>query len=524
MNTAVPTPTPNALDRNAPRPRDLDDRRALRYLAGLLLLSTVVRGFFSWRLGLGDAEAYYWTWSRHLALSYYDHPPMVAWLIALGTSIGEQTLFVRLASLLLFNGVAWLLFGLTREITGRANDGLVAVAILHVVPAFFIGGMTATPDIPLAFFWLAAIRLYDLAVRRDRPPLFLAAGVAVGLAFLSKYFAILLPIVLLVHLSHRERRHYLRTPWPWLGALVALGATGFVIAWNVQHHWASTHYHLVARHHHVGPSLQLLGKVIGGQLGYITPLFLIFFLSTLFWLRRERRDDPGGQLLFVSSIIPLVVLGVISSITDESEPHWPVMGYLPLCAALAWRYETLPLARRFSTRVQRLRKAAVWFSLGLMGLFMIHVSTPALIRLLPASLYQPKVDITNELYGWPALGAAVERLRRVEGASFAMSYHYTMCSQLNYATGDRIPVLCPNHRLDQFDFMTDERSFYGKTGLFVGDNRYRRPPAEAVICRKLEKLEELDVYRGTTWVRRFTIYRCAGFSGVRPKTTGLSAR
>ncbi len=28
-------------------------------------------------------EAYYWTWSQQLALSYYDHPPLNAWLLAL---------------------------------------------------------------------------------------------------------------------------------------------------------------------------------------------------------------------------------------------------------------------------------------------------------------------------------------------------------------------------------------------------------------------------------------------------------
>lgn len=203
--------------------------------------------------------------------------------------------------------------------------------------------------------------------------------------------------------------------------------------------------------------------------------------------------------------------------TDESEPHWPVMGYLPLCAALAWRYQTLPTARRFATSTQRWRKVAVWFSLGLMGLFMIHVSTPALIRLLPSSLYRPKVDITNELYGWPALGELARRWVARTQARFVMSYHYTMCSQLSHAVNDRIPTLCPTNRLDQFDFMTDERAFHGETGIFVGDNRYRRPPQEAVFCRKVTRLEELDVYRGGVWVRRFVLYRCDGYAGVRPR-------
>jgi len=45
----------------------------------------------------GD-EAYYWEWSKHLALGYADHPPMVAYLIfpCMGTA---NPIWIRLAFL-----------------------------------------------------------------------------------------------------------------------------------------------------------------------------------------------------------------------------------------------------------------------------------------------------------------------------------------------------------------------------------------------------------------------------------------
>src|SRR5256886_12124381 len=47
-------------------------------------------------------EAYYWMWSKHLAGGYYDHPPMVAYVIRAGTIIaGDTELGVRLVSILL---------------------------------------------------------------------------------------------------------------------------------------------------------------------------------------------------------------------------------------------------------------------------------------------------------------------------------------------------------------------------------------------------------------------------------------
>src|ERR1700693_5154948 len=53
-------------------------------------------------------EAYYWMWSKHLAGGYYDHPPMVAVVIRLGTMIAGDTEFgVRLVSILLALPVSW---------------------------------------------------------------------------------------------------------------------------------------------------------------------------------------------------------------------------------------------------------------------------------------------------------------------------------------------------------------------------------------------------------------------------------
>src|SRR4249920_1348796 len=56
-------------------------------------------------------EAYYWTWSKHLAGGYYDHPPMVALVIRLGTMIAGDTLFgVRVVSILLALPMSWAVY------------------------------------------------------------------------------------------------------------------------------------------------------------------------------------------------------------------------------------------------------------------------------------------------------------------------------------------------------------------------------------------------------------------------------
>ena len=70
-------------------------------------------------------EAYYWTWSRHLAGGYYDHPPMVAVVIRLGTMIAGDTEFgVRLVSVLLALPMSFAVYRTTVLLFDSARGGI----------------------------------------------------------------------------------------------------------------------------------------------------------------------------------------------------------------------------------------------------------------------------------------------------------------------------------------------------------------------------------------------------------------
>jgi hypothetical protein len=53
----------------------------------LVLAMVVLCCLVARHIELETDEAYYWLWSRHLAISYFDHPPMIAYLIRLGTAL-----------------------------------------------------------------------------------------------------------------------------------------------------------------------------------------------------------------------------------------------------------------------------------------------------------------------------------------------------------------------------------------------------------------------------------------------------
>src|SRR3954462_14456399 len=76
-------------------------------IAALLLLRLVAAAYTP----LTFDEAYYWMWSKALAGGYYDHPPMVAAVIRLGTLIaGDTELGVRLVSVLLALPMSWAVY------------------------------------------------------------------------------------------------------------------------------------------------------------------------------------------------------------------------------------------------------------------------------------------------------------------------------------------------------------------------------------------------------------------------------
>jgi 4-amino-4-deoxy-L-arabinose transferase-like glycosyltransferase len=50
------------------------------YLSIFLLLLIVLRYIFWLFAPPNPDEAYYWLWGQHLDFSYYDHPPLQAWL------------------------------------------------------------------------------------------------------------------------------------------------------------------------------------------------------------------------------------------------------------------------------------------------------------------------------------------------------------------------------------------------------------------------------------------------------------
>ena len=137
--------------------RNLTEVRWRVFVVGLIGYAFFLRVIFSAQIELLPEEAYYWNYSRHLDIGYLDHPPMVAWLIRLGTDLfGNNEFGVRFGALGCGAVTAFFAYRLARNLFGE-ETALIALAMSQVLPFFFLSGMLMTPDAPLTAAWAASL-------------------------------------------------------------------------------------------------------------------------------------------------------------------------------------------------------------------------------------------------------------------------------------------------------------------------------------------------------------------------------
>ena len=279
-------------------------------------------------------EAHHWNFGCHLDSSYFDHPPLLAWSIAIGRLLfGDTRVGVRFIPLLCDFGTIWLCARLAGQIYGEAAARW-AVLMYALQPAAFLVGGWGFPDAPLLFFWMLTLSFVWQALQSERPGWWLAAGTGLGGALLSKYTAaFLVPSLLLYLLVSRDRRRWLATPWPYVACVVSLLVFAPVLYWNWAHDWASFRFQSVARFQAANRVSLIAGlQSTAEQWLLCAPVTLPLAVVTA-W-RGFRATEPGDQFLFWS-FAPMAMFFFLMGWTPSFHVLWAVPAYLGLSVALA---------------------------------------------------------------------------------------------------------------------------------------------------------------------------------------------
>jgi dolichol-phosphate mannosyltransferase len=317
-----------------------------------ILVAMALKIAFATGVELLPEETYYWSYSRHLDYGYLDHPPMVAWLIRLGTGLfGHDALGVRAGALLCGGIASGFMFALVRRLFG-ASCALGALVLMQVLPFFYMAGLLMTPDAPLTAAWSAALYFLARALLEGRERAWWGVGAALGLGLLSKYTIALLGLAALAFiLSDRDARRWLLRIEPYGAALLALAVFSPVILWNAQHQWASFLFQTSRR---LGEASRFsLHKLLGSVIVLLTPTGVLGLVplvrlaapggparaagaaGTTGTLEAPRADARVWRFLALAAGVPLAVF-TLFSLFHEVKLDWtgaPWVGAVPALAA-----------------------------------------------------------------------------------------------------------------------------------------------------------------------------------------------
>jgi dolichol-phosphate mannosyltransferase len=305
-------------------------RGAFIVAAALLLLRVA---YFP-RIDLYPEEAYYWNYAAHLDIGYLDHPPMVAWLIHLGTRVfGDNEFGVRAGLVVCSVITSIFVFRLTALLFDR-HIAVSAVLLVQVLPFFFLTGFMITPDAPLTACWAGALYFLARALLQEMPGAWLGLGVCLGVGLLSKYSIALLGLATLVFLVvDRQARHWWWHPAPYVAVALALAIFSPVIIWNAQHGWASFAFQSAGR---IAEKWRFsLHELLLAVLVMLTPVGLVLVWKCLRGVS-SRSSADARRLLFarVFTLLPLSVF-LLFSLTHRVKLNWTGPLWLAVIPAIA---------------------------------------------------------------------------------------------------------------------------------------------------------------------------------------------
>ena len=410
-------------------------------------------------------ETYYWEWTRRLQAGYFDHPPGIALLISGGVRLfGNTTAGVRagpaIAAVLTQTAAVLAAWSLAGRGAPGASAATRAAALMTVLPIATLGLVLATPDAALFASSMVALAAVERALAsplRSWRSLawWIAAGVALGAAFVSKYTAVLLPAgLVLACVLHPALRARFREPGPWLASLIALAMFAPVVLWNALTDWVSFRFQLG---HGFGSSargnpLSRELEMIGGQAGLASPVLFVL-LAAVVWVAlrdgwRARPHDtatesgPRRCALACVATMPLAFFAV-SAWRRSVEANWPALIYPGAMLLLAT--SSAPWARLRAWR----------WGLGVAAFLLAVVTVQAWRPVLPIA---PNRDPIGRAYGWDSLAVAVERARHdrfLDGTvdRWVAADRYQDASELAFHLPDQPTVFALNlgGRPNQYD-------------------------------------------------------------------------
>ena len=344
------------------------------------------------RYGFQQDELYFLVASHHLAFGYVDQPPLAVLLARATDLFGVNPAAIRILPALA-GGAIVVLAARLAALFGGARPARVIAALAVAIAPVFLGAMhvgNTTPYDLLA--WTVVTVCVATALLRDRPRWWLGAGVAAGLGVEDEYLILTLLAALVVGiLVTPAHRAVIRTPWPWLGGLIALAIWLPNLVWQFASGWPQLTMASALHHENTSAGNYAIG--LPAQLVYAGLLGIPLVIAGMIALWRDPR------LRFLAVTATLILIYVLAWIPGKV---YYVDGILPAVLAAGSVSAERWIAR---ARRPRVRRAAI----GVLALAGTLVILRGVLPLVPiASVHEVSgATAVADGIGWPQLTAEV---------------------------------------------------------------------------------------------------------------------
>lgn len=490
-----------------------------RFALLFLVVTTLLRLPLLSAIDLAPDEAYYWDWSRHLSLGYYDQGPLIAYLIRLTTALfGTNEFGVRIGVCLLTAATLYCVYRLACLLFS-ARTGFITLVVLALCPLVTVGSEIATYDPPLVFFWALALLYLTVALffsplySQEQRRAWFGAGVAFGLGLLSKHTMLLLPFSLLLYfLVTPPHRFWLKRWEPYAAFGVMLLLYTGVLWWNAHHHWWTFMHLFFLVHHHGGNPLHRLGDFLGSQALLVGP---VLFIGCL-WagIASLQPEMPPAQRFLAIMGLPSILFFCLLALKTKVQANWAPFVYPSL--SLLWVGRLLnhkpPLSSRTTTLI-------IGSAVLITGLLTALILFPRM-RIALGIRIPPQSDVTNSTFGWRTLAAKVEQVRAEMARNghkvFICGNGYQYIALMAFYLPDHPPTydLFLHYRLDMYAaYVQQLKQELGNDAIFLNAGKANDADLHKVF-RRVEWLPPVPLYRRSLYKRPITtvyIAKCYGY-------------
>jgi hypothetical protein len=301
---------------------------------------------------------------KHLSWGYQSVPPSIAVFASLSRFLFGDTAFGINFFPAIIGAISLIIIGImVKEMGGNKMAQFIALLAFLISPSFLRSNSLFQPVSFDEFYWFLLAFLIFRLIKTEKPSYWIWIGVTAGVAFLNKYLVVFFIIGLVASILLTPLRKWLKSPYPYIGSLIALLIALPNLIWQYRHNWP------VVRHMHELTETQLVNVridifLIDQLMMNIAPI-LIWIPGLIFILfNREGKKYRILGLAYIFTILLLIIFRGKSYYT---------LGLYPMLFA----FGGFALARWLQGKLIFLRNAVIVITV-IIGIISLPFSLPIL--------------------------------------------------------------------------------------------------------------------------------------------------